>query len=303
MKPLTVSKAFPKAMPVICKRNDKLEDIDIKDSCFAVMIIYEGSARFEIDGKTFDADAPCFVCFDEHESPTLIKRKKLKCDSVYFDPVFINVNMTFHRIHSDSYSQIADVHDMFLLKPFTDREEYVFPLFYESVDSVKRLVDGVEHDLSEQTDWYWSCRSRSYFMELIFILERSYGCIGRLDELHSHGSVQSGHLQNAVIFIESHYGDKTTLSDIALSASINHTTLTRLFKSELNTTPMEYLWDHRIKVAKKQLEFTNLPIKDVAHRCGFSTVRHFCRKFSQSCGDTPAELRDTKLKNRIKELG
>ena len=104
-----------KIAPVQCVKNDTLKDLNIKDTCFALMIIYEGTAHFEVHGKTFEAMAPCFVCFDESDSPKLLKKRGLKCDSVYFSPTFLNVNMTFSRVHSGNYEQLAEVHDLFLL--------------------------------------------------------------------------------------------------------------------------------------------------------------------------------------------
>ncbi len=56
----------------------------------------------------------------------LFEKNGLKCDAVYFYPQFVNINMTFERIHNGDYEQIALCHDMFLMKPFTEEEKYVF---------------------------------------------------------------------------------------------------------------------------------------------------------------------------------
>ncbi len=304
MKPLTTSEMFPKSMPVICKRGDCLDDLNIKGNCFAFMIMYEGYARFELENTTVDATAPCMICFDETCSPKLIKSEGLKCDSVYFIPTFINVNMTFKRIHSKQYSDIASKHDMFLLMPFTDKNgQHVYPLFSECIEKTKLAFNCMARELECQRDWYWSCRSRSYFMELIFILECSYGYIVHDAEPTSLIVNKNNILQNAILFIKSNYQNSITLSDIAAYAVTNNTTLTSAFRSELNTTPVKYLWEHRIRVAKKQLEFTNLPIKDISKRCGFKTTPHFCRKFEDRTGMTPVEYRTVMFNKRIKELG
>ncbi len=111
---------------------------------------------------------PCIVCFDESDSPKLLKKRGVKCDSIYFNPTILNINMTFSRVNSENYEQLALTHDMFLLKPFTDTVRYVFPVFDECLDNLKRLFSLIENELKEQPDWYWSCRSRSYFIEMIF---------------------------------------------------------------------------------------------------------------------------------------
>ena len=111
-------------------------------------------------------------------------------------------------------------------------------------------------------------------------------------------TVTNRHLKKAVIFMESHYHETLRLADISTAAALNHSTLTELFHRELHTTPMDYLWNYRICVAKKHLEFTNLPIKDIALRCGFKTAQHFSRKFETTTGQTPTAFRAHALQSR-----
>lgn len=300
MKPQTVDRSYNlgKMVPIQCVECDTLKDLEIENTCFLLMIVREGTAYFQVDGTSFEAIGPCFVCFDETSTPKLLRKRDLKCDSVYFNPTFLNVNMTFSRIHSGTFEEVALAHDMFLLKPFTDKARYVYPVFDEQIDNLKRLFTMLANELRDQTDWYWSCRSRSYFMEMILLLERTYGFIGQNDPMGSADQISNPHLKKAVIYMENNYPASLSLEDIARSASINHSTITQLFKNELHMTPIEYLWHHRLVVAKKFLEFTNLPIKDIALRCGFKTTQHFSRKFEEIVGSTPSVFRETVVAKR-----
>lgn len=300
MIPQTVGREFDvgKIASVQCVKNDNLGDLDIKGHCFLMLIIYEGSAYFQVEDFVFEAIGPCFVCFDEREQPKLVRKSDLKCDSIYFHPIFLNINMTFERVHSDNYEQVATSHDMFLLRPFTDKNRFVFPLFEEYTDNLNRLFLKLENELHYQHDWYWSCRSRSYFLEMILLLERAYGIIGQDNSEAPTNKIKNSHLRNAVIYIESHYHENLTLQSIAKASAMNHSTLTQLFKSELYVTPIEYLWQYRITVAKKHLEFTSLPIKDISMRCGFKTNQHFSRKFEEYTGTTPTSFRNAAVEKR-----
>ena len=306
MNPQTFGRQYNtgRIAPVQCVKGDTLKDLDIKDTCFALMILYEGMARFQVGDLSFEAAAPCFVCFDELHSPKLIKKRGLKCDSIYFSPTFLNVNMTFSRVHSGSYEQMAEVHDLFLLKPFTDAHRYVFPIFDEDLESMKRLFSRLENELREQPDWYWSCRSRSYFIEMMLLLERTYGVVKHnLIFVENSKQIQNPHLEKAVVYIENNYADEITLEDLIKAASLSRSSLAQLFKNELGMTPIEYAWHHRIMVAHKLLSFTNLPIKDIALRCGFKTVQHFSRKFEETHGCSPTTFRTEAVANRIKNFG
>ncbi len=292
-----------KIAPVQCVKSDTLKDLNIKDTCFALMIMYEGTALFGVGDLSFEAVGPCFVCFDESESPKLLRKRGLKCDSIYFSPTFLNVNMTFSRVHSGNYEQLAEIHDFFLLKPFTDPRRYVFPIFDECLGNMKRLFALLANELKEQPDWYWSCRSRSYFMEMMLLLERTHGLVKQNDSEGRADKILNPHLKKAVIYIENNYRDAITLDDLVKAASLNRSSLMQLFKTELEMTPIEYVWYHRIIVAKKFLDFTNLPIKDIAARCGFKTVQHFSRRFEESFGCNPTTFRAEIVAKRIKSLG
>ena len=304
MKPQTFGRDYDagRIVPIQCVNDDTLKDLDIKDSCFLLAIIYEGAAKFQVDDYSFEAMGPCFVCFDELDSPRILKTRGVKCDSVYFEPTFLNVNMTFSQIHSGNYEQLALAHDMFLLKPFTDKIRYVFPVFDENIDNLKRLFSMLGNELKEQPDWYWSCRSRSYFIEMMLLLERTYGLIGKNDPIGNANKILNPHLKKAVIYIENNYRDVVTLEGVVKAASLNHSTLTQLFKNELNMTPIEYVWYHRLVVAKQFLEFTDLPIKDIASRCGFKTTQHFSRKFEESLGCNPTTFRTAAVARRKKNF-
>lgn len=300
MKPQTYGRNYDvgRLVPIQCVKDDTLKDIDIKDSCFLLSIIYEGTARFQVGDSSYEAVGPCFVCFDETDSPKLIRKRGVKCDSIYFKPTFLNVNMTFLQIHSGKYEQLALAHDMFLLKPFTDKRRYVFPMFDENKENLKRLFTMLRNELKEQPDWYWSCRSRSYFMEMMLLLEGTYGLIRQNDPIGNANKILNPHLKKAVIYIENNYRDVLTLEDIVKAASLNHSSLTQLFKNELEMTPIEYVWYHRLIVAKKFLEFTDLPIKEIASRCGFKTTQHFSRKFEESLGCPPTTFRTDAVARR-----
>lgn len=286
-----------RVVPACCIKNDPLEKIKIKENCFFLLLIRKGKVVFDVAGRNFEAEGPCFVCFDEKENPVVIDKTELECYAVYFHPMFLNVNMTFECVHSKDFAHVATAHDLFLLKPFTDEQQYVFPLASDSANHLWSLFEKLEDELSQQYDWYWSCRSRSYFMEMMLMLERIYSVTSQWT-LGKTDSIINQDLKKAVFFIEDHYQQDIRLEDIAQSAALNHSTITQLFRKELDTTPVAYLWQYRIVVAKKHLAFTNLPIKEVALRCGFKTVPHFCRKFVKYTRKTPTEFREKSLAAR-----
>lgn len=306
MQHITVGRKYGegKVAKIECVQNDCLQNIDIKSKCFLLIILTAGKLEFKVENEQFCAVAPAFICFDETQNPVLISKRKAQYTCIYFHPEFLNVNMSFEMLRKKDYGDIASTHDLFLLKPFTDKA-YVVSIAEAQLDKITQAARDMQEELQNQRDWYWSCRGRSYFMEIIIALERMYGLIG-YGVTHQKSDnipiIKNAKLRDAVLYIEGHYGDNIILSDISANAGINHTTLTALMKEELGCTAIEYLMKYRVTVAEKQLEFTSVPIKDIANMTGFKTVQHFSRVFKAHTGATPAEFRKNAVQKRKEEI-
>ena len=306
MQHITVGRKYNegKVAKIECVRKDRLRNIDIKDKCFLLIILTAGKLEFKVENERLYAATPAFICFDETADPVLISKQKAQYTCIYFHPEFLNVNMSFEMLCKKDYGDIASTHDLFLLKPFTDKA-YVVPIAETQLEKIVQAADCLQTELENQRDWYWSCRGRSYFMEIIIALERMYGLIG-YGVTHQKSDntpiVKNAKLRDAVLYIESRFDESITLPDIAKAAGMNHTTLTALMKEELGLTAIEYLMKYRITVAEKQLEFTSVPIKDIANMTGFKTVQHFSRVFKSHTGTTPAEFRKSAVQKRKEEI-
>lgn len=306
MRHITVGRKYNegKVAKIECTQNDRLQNIDIKGKCFLLIILTVGKLEFRVENDRFCAAAPAFICFDETADPVLISKQKAQYTCIYFHPEFLNVNMSFEMLRKKDYGDIASTHDLFLLKPFTDKA-YVVPIAEAQLEKITQAAEFMQEELRNQRDWYWSCRGRSYFMEIIIALERMYGLIG-YGVTHQKSDntpiIKNAKLRDAVLYIESRFDESVTLPDIAKAAGMNHTTLTALMKEELGLTAIEYLMKYRITVAEKQLEFTSVPIKDIANMTGFKTVQHFSRVFKAQTGAAPAEFRKNAVQKRKDDL-
>ena len=138
-------------------------------------------------------------------------------------------------------------------------------------------------------------------MEKLLLLEKECEDNGENDLIECSEKIWNPHLKKAVIYIENNYATAVTLGDIMRAVALSHSSLTQLFRKEIGMTPIEYVWCYRIAVAKRFLAFTDLPVKDVATRCGFKTAQHFSRKFEEVCGCTPTVFRKAAVSNKNTE--
>ena len=78
---------------------------------------------------------------------------------------------------------------------------------------------------------------------------------------------------------------------LAEISGMHRTTLFRIFRRELDTTPQEYLMQCRIDHAVYLLQTTLIPVNIIAESSGFKRSNYFCRIIRSRCGRTPEQLR------------
>ena len=96
-------------------------------------------------------------------------------------------------------------------------------------------------------------------------------------------------LKVMISYIDSHYGDKITLSSIADSANISISECNRCFNKYLKQPPMSYVKQARIIRACKYLTSSDKKIQEISDLLGFSDISHFYRTFIHEMNITPKE--------------
>jgi AraC-like DNA-binding protein len=76
---------------------------------------------------------------------------------------------------------------------------------------------------------------------------------------------------------------------------LSQTRLLRLFKLGVGKTLRQYLRQARMTRAAQLVELSNVPIKEVAHQCGYDDVSNFYRDFKKVHKMTPHGLRARQL--------
>lgn len=87
------------------------------------------------------------------------------------------------------------------------------------------------------------------------------------------------YLSMAIDYIQSNYSKNITVASLSQYIRINRSHLYRIFRSQLNISPMEYLLQYRLNKAKSFLRETNIIVTDIAYSCGFKDVAHFSKIF------------------------
>ncbi len=121
--------------------------------------------------------------------------------------------------------------------------------------------------------------------ELLNLLEED----SALRDVEKQGNLNA--VEYAKRYIDTHYASPITLSDIANSASLSATHFHKVFKTICRITPLEYLTERRINVAKEILCHTQINMADIAEKCGFESQQYFSHVFKKATGETPSQYR------------
>ncbi|MTE17195.1 GlxA family transcriptional regulator [Nocardia aurantiaca] len=82
-----------------------------------------------------------------------------------------------------------------------------------------------------------------------------------------------------------------TLRELAAHAHVSTRTLTRRFRAETGSSPLQWLLHQRIDRARELLEVTDLPVPEVARRSGLGTAESLRQHLTRRHGLTPSAYR------------
>lgn len=112
------------------------------------------------------------------------------------------------------------------------------------------------------------------------------------DELaDSPSRIAPYYVKRAENYIRSAATGEITMDNIVQVAGVSERTLFYGFKRWRNTTPMAYVWDVRLALARKELQNarrTGGTVSQAAINAGFTTFSHFAKIYKARYGETPS---------------
>jgi len=127
--------------------------------------------------------------------------------------------------------------------------------------------------------------SRLLFHELLLhlyrIAQNSFRC--------SRGDLR---MEEARLYIESHFGDQTSVEEIAAGYYLSTSHFIACFKEYTGFTPHRYRKLCRVAHARKLLIEGKSSLSEIAEICGFSDSGSFIRSFRETMQITPMKFRE-----------
>lgn len=269
------------------------------DKTCKLIFLLDGNSTITYNRQTASIIAPAVICLNHQDSIEFDKIPDGKIMVLFFQPIALNDQLKYSVFHPSSYQRMVGTtlfQDLTLLSSFYDidnSKRQLILLDAASTVILKQLLNKINKELTEQADGYWPCRSRSYFIELLFFLE-GLRCNESLQNISIEVDKNKNNIvHNIVQYLNQNIDKKITLEQLEKTFACNRNQINKEFQKELNTTVMKYFTQMRMQLASILLRDTEIPILEVALRVGYFDAGYFSRAFKIYCDNSPSEYRNS----------
>ncbi|MDO4616420.1 MAG: AraC family transcriptional regulator [Lachnospiraceae bacterium] len=189
-----------------------------------------------------------------------------------------------------------------LVLPFQQNPSMRFLLLHESVPWEQKVLQHFE------AVWKAIAYEQEDYENLVrYELSAAIGTTVRNTDFSAAGLsdqelINAGRIRSMLEYIEEHYNDDLNVDTLAEQISVSPSVCLRCFHQTLNTTPMQYVKQLRLKKSAHQLLNTKKTAKEIALSCGFNDISYFTKSFRELYHCTPGEYRSAQRPKKTADL-
>ena len=194
-------------------------------------------------------------------------------------------------LHTE-FSDSSDPLDYYVLgveglKINTDRT-VTYSIINTSANSstIRNCFENILQEMNNKRDGYAEICQHYLAILILLICRKDHVSYELVDQQNS-----SRECHKAKCYIEANYHDKITLDSLAANCNLTKYYLSHKFSELYGKSPIAYLTEVRIAVAKDLLKTTNHSIEEIASATGFSSSSYFSQTFQKICAMSPQQYR------------
>lgn len=290
-------------VPVCIADTEGLAYLDDKSRA-KLLLLKEGNGMLSNGSHEVLFIAPVLLVLDHERAYQL----KLNCKNVtgsviFFHPKYLNDALDFNSFRVHEQLPRTDRQDFYLIRHFAPEKmlgEKIISLGPAEFKYLDYQFKCVAQQLQEQVDWYWPCRARSFFIQILItldslILQKEAGQTENTPLTEDVPWIfpvdLDEKLKSIFQYLINNYQEKLTIQELARHFNTNRTTLQAKFKSITGMSIAQYLIRLRVHVASILLKDTSLTVQEIIERTGFEDPTHFTRMFKRYANLNPSGYR------------
>lgn len=161
-------------------------------------------------------------------------------------------------------------------------------IFFDSDGSILRTLRSMQEEYRTR-DIGYEAVCRSCLQEILVLSMRMF--VRESPFLSPEKWKKSALTQELMDYFAQHYTDKAVLANFCMQFHYCEAYVSRRFKQETGTTPLQYLQRLRIRKSCELLTGSNLSISEIAHRTGYDDLKHYHDMFRRFTGLSPSSFR------------
>ena len=118
-----------------------------------------------------------------------------------------------------------------------------------------------------------------------------------LPSIDTNSTIKNEHIKAAISYIKANYKNDLSLTEVANYVNLTTYHFSKLFKSTMGTSFINYITTLRIQKAQDMLLDTFMSVAEISENSGFSSTNNFFRVFKKITGMSPQQYRSTQVKN------
>lgn len=168
---------------------------------------------------------------------------------------------------------------------------------------VLELVLGSEHIVYESGGMTYEFLSRRDYLTTLLTINDNEGIRNWFVEkirlscakmLSKRKERSTNVIEKAKEYINCNFFKQISLDDVSREVDISPYYFSKIFKDETGVNFIDYLTNIRIDKAKELLANSDLSMKEICGKVGYSDPNYFSRSFKKNVGVTPTEFKDRK---------
>lgn len=181
--------------------------------------------------------------------------------------------------------------------PKTDQEEWRFTpgsFHFSNSPAIQQIIQRLLFLSTEEHP------SKDLFANLMLqeLIVRILQTESRANYIESEKGEGNDRLAFAVTYIRKHLSEPLTVEQISQKVYMSESSFYRAFRDTFGVTPVEFINNERMKLARRLLQDPGRKVQDVYLSAGYNSLSYFNRVFKRKYGLSPKAYREQVLNGR-----
>jgi YesN/AraC family two-component response regulator len=254
-----------------------------------IVLILDGSCSFAIANVSHSLSAGDMILIPAGQEYIRRPVNNTLCRMAY---IHFKTADPIDHISKENYNNAINN----LVKEYYDKRACITQIFLPQVTNIKKDFNEINERFQQLLSEYRSDNKIEYlsaslsFLRFLLLMQKNV-MSQHLISTRTPDSPRSPIIQTAIEYIRKNYESKITLDDLQKLTNISAQHLIRLFRKELEMTPVEYINHVKILHANELLRSSSLTIEEISYKLGYESSSYFGKVFKKYTGRTPIEER------------